>query len=134
MYLMKQQRNPKASQRKTSFFGLAGRRQSLLLYDASKHTPREMLIKRKVSRTPSNAQSIASVEGVGLRIIYCLNRFGTNEGSPRGLVDSMVNCGPSPTGRRFESASCRSTLTFLSLVHFWLIKGLGMSSRVCVTG
>ena len=46
----------------------------------------------------------------------------------------MFDCGP--TGRWFESAFCRSTLTFPPVVHDWVNKGLGtsMSSRVCATG
>ena len=44
----------------------------------------------------------------------------------------MFDCGP--TGRQFESASCQSTLTFPPVVHDWVMKGIGMSSRVCATG
>ena len=48
-----------------------------------------------------------------------------------GLVVSVFDCGP--TGRRFESASCRSTLTYLSVAQDqaqdWVNKGL-----VCATG
>ena len=45
----------------------------------------------------------------------------------------MFDCGP--TGQRFESALCRSTLAFPPVVHDWVnYNGLGMSSRVCVTG
>ena len=43
----------------------------------------------------------------------------------------MVDCGP--TGGRFESALCRSTLT-PPVPHDWVIKGLGMFSRVCAAG
>ena len=44
----------------------------------------------------------------------------------------MFDCGA--TGRRFESASCQGTLTFPPVVHGWVNKDLGMSSRVCATG
>ena len=50
----------------------------------------------------------------------------------RGLVVGVFDCGP--IGRRFECALCRSTLTFPSVVHDWVNKGLGMSSRACATG
>ena len=47
---------------------------------------------------------------------------------------SVLDCGP--TGPRFESASHRkvATLTFLPVVHDWVIKSLSMPSRVCATG
>ena len=44
----------------------------------------------------------------------------------------VFDCGP--TGRQFESASCWSTLTPHAVVHDWVIKVLGMSSRDCATG
>ena len=44
----------------------------------------------------------------------------------------MFDCGP--TGRRFEAVLCRNTLTSPLVVHDWVNKGLGMSSRVCATG
>ena len=43
----------------------------------------------------------------------------------------MFDC--EPTGWWFESASCRSNLTYHPVVHDWVIKGHGMSSRVCAT-
>ena len=48
------------------------------------------------------------------------------------VVVSVFDCGPA--GRRFEYALCRSTLTFSPVVHDWVNKGLGISSRVCATG
>ena len=41
-------------------------------------------------------------------------------GSHRGLVVGVFDCGPKC--RRFESALCRSTLTFPSVVHDWVNK------------
>ena len=51
-----------------------------------------------------------------------------------GLVVSAVDC--EPRGSRFESTSHRKlmTLTFPPVIHDWVTKGLGMSSRICVTG
>ena len=49
-----------------------------------------------------------------------------------GLVVGVFDCGPA--GRRFNSALCWSTLTFLPVVHDWINNGLDMSSGVCVTG
>ena len=53
-------------------------------------------------------------------------------GGDRGLVIGVFDCGP--TGRPFESASCRSTLTPPPVFHDWVNKGLGMSNRghVCI--
>ena len=47
-------------------------------------------------------------------------------GGQRGLVVGLFDYGP--IGRRFESTSYPST--FPSVVHDWVIKGLGMFSRV----
>ena len=48
------------------------------------------------------------------------------------MVVGVFDCGL--TGRWFESALCRSTLTIPPVVHNWVNKkGLGMSSRVCAT-
>ena len=50
------------------------------------------------------------------------------------MMVGVFDCGP--TGRRFEFASHRKTgrLDFSPVVHDWVNKGLGMSSRVCATG
>ena len=52
-------------------------------------------------------------------------------GSHRGLVVSAVDC--EPTARRVASQKL-TTLTFSPVVHDWVNKDLGMSSRVCATG
>ena len=48
-----------------------------------------------------------------------------------GLVLGVLDFGP--TGRRFLSALCQRT-DFLPVVHDWVIKGVGMFRRVCVSG
>ena len=43
-------------------------------------------------------------------------------------------CSTGPTGRRFKSALCPGTLTpHPPVIHGWVNKVLGVSSRACVT-
>ena len=76
--------------------------------------------------TPPPREKIPPVEDPGY------NGSSNLRSSYRGLVLGVCDCGP--TGWWFEYALCRSTLTFPPVVHDWVNKGLGISSRVCATG